>query len=346
MAEHWRVVATGPWDQPNWYAPLEEAGCEVILGKSFDEFPGECYTEDDLIELLRDADALLVSTRDRITRRVLENCPRLKIVSKATIGVEKVDLEAAADCGVLVVNSPAPENFLGVAEATVGQILALTKHLTVSQRILREGRWKQPESLGSLLMGKTIGIVGLGRVGSNVARRFVGWDVRLLAADPYVEPARAYAVGAELVPIDTLVREADVVTLHVVLTKETTDLIDEARLRAMKPAAYIVNTSRGPAINQAALVRAIEENWIAGAALDVYDDEPLPMDNPLRRLDPDKVILTPHCIGNNLASHESGIHMAMDSIIMALRGEVPVYVRNPAGVERWQERWVKVAVRA
>ena len=141
MSARWKVVATGPWDEPGWQEPLERAGCEVIMGRSFDRFPGDEYGDDELIELVRDADAVLVSTRERIGRKVLENCPRLKIVAKATIGVERVDAAAAADLGILVVNSPAPENYLGIAEAAVGLIIALNKRLVAGQRLLQAGRW-------------------------------------------------------------------------------------------------------------------------------------------------------------------------------------------------------------
>ena len=339
MGEQWRVVASGPWDDPGWQDALEEAGCQVVLGRSFERFPGQPYSEDELIDLFKDADAVLVSTREQVPRRVLEACPRLKIVAKATIGVDRIDLDAAADLGILVANSPAPENYLGVAEATIGLILALTKRMIPNQRRLREGQWKHPDSLGTMLMGQTIGIVGLGRVGSNVARRLTAWDVRLLAADPYVEPARAYAVGAELLPLGDLMRESDVVTLHVVLTKETRHLINEAGLRAMKPAAYLVNTSRGAVVDAAALVRAIQEEWIAAAALDVFEEEPLPLDSPLRGLDPDRLILTPHCIGNNRASHRTGTRMAIENILRALRGELPDFIKNPAAVPCWRERF-------
>lgn len=339
MSERWRVVASGPWEHPGWDRPFREAGVELIQGISFDEQPGEAYIEDELIDLLRDADALLVSTRDTITRRVMEHCPRLKIIAKSTIGVERIDLDSAADLGIVVVNSPAPENFLGVAEATIGLIMVLTKQMPAIQQRLREGKWKDPTSFGRMLRGDTVGIVGLGRIGMNVARRLTGWDVRLLAADPYVEPAVAIAVGAELVPLDKLIRESDVVTVHVVLTEETRGIIGEAQLRAMKSTAYLVNTSRGPAVDQAALVRAIEEGWIAGAALDVFEDEPLPQDNPLRRLDPNRMILTPHSIGNNLASHDTGTEMAIGNILRALRGEVPSYIRNPAALARWKDRF-------
>lgn len=335
----WRVVATGPWDTPaGWQKPLEEAGCEVVLGRSFDAFPDQPYGEDELIELLRDADAAIVSTRERVTRRILQACPRLKIVAKATIGIEGIDLEAATDLGILVVNSPAPENYLGVAEATVGLVLALVKRLPANQRTVRDNAWKHPGILGAMLAGKTIGIVGLGRIGANVARRLNGWDVELLAADPYVEPAIAEAVGARLVTLDTLVRASDVLTLHVVLTPETRRMIGEQQLRAMKPAAYLVNTSRGGVVDEAALARAIEEGRIAGAALDVFDEEPLSPGSPLRRLDPDRTILTPHCIGSNLSLRETGNRMAVEGVLRTLRGEVPDRVRNTAAIKSWRGR--------
>jgi D-3-phosphoglycerate dehydrogenase len=339
MGGRWRVVASGPWDDPGWQGPLEQAACEVVLGRSVEQFPGQAYDEAQLIDLFKGADAVLVSTRERVSRHVLEASGHLKIVAKATIGVERIDLDAATDLGILVVNSPAPENYLGVAEATIGLIVALTKRMIPNQRQLREGRWKHPDGLGAMLRARTIGIVGLGRVGSNVARRLTGWDVRLLAADPYVEPAAAHAVGAGLVPLDVLVRESDVVTLHVVQTRETTHLINAARLRAMKPTAYLVNTSRGGVVDTAALVRAIREAWIAGAALDVFEEEPLPRNSQLRRLDPDRLILTPHCIGNNRDSHRTGTRMAVDNILRALRGDVPDYVRNPAAIPRWRARF-------
>ena len=332
------MVATGPWEQAGWQEPLEDAGCEVVLGKSFDQFPGEAYSEDELVELLRDADIAIVSTRDRITRHVLANSPNLKLVVKATIGVEKIDLDAAADLGIVVVNSPAPENYLGVAEATVGLMVALVKRLQTAQRLLEEGKWKQRDLLGSMLLGKTVGIIGLGRVGSNVARRLTAWGVRLIFHDPYVEPAVGHSVGAEQVQLPVLLEESDIVSMHVVLTDETRTMIDEHALRAMKPSAFLVNTSRGEAIDEPALVRALQEGWIAGAALDVYADEPLPPDSPLRQLDHEGLILTPHAIGNSQGSQLTGVQIALDNIRGVIRGEEPRYVKNPLALPKWRVR--------
>lgn len=338
VSPRWRVVATGPWDRPGWSSILEAGGCEVIVGTTFDQSPGPCYNEDQLIDLLHDADAALVSSRDAITAKVLQNLPRLNLVAKATIGVEKIDRAAATELGILVVNSPAPENFLGVAEATVGLMISLAKRVNENQRRVREGKWKAPGSLGSLLLGKTVGIIGLGRVGMNVAKRLSGFGVRLIAADPYVEPAMAFAVGVELVTLDELVREADFITCHVTLTPETRQIINEERLRAMQPHTYLVNTSRGEVVDEAALAHALNEGWIAGAALDVFEDEPLAMSNPLRGVNPDRIILTPHCVGGSLASQATGTRMASENILRALRGDVPNFVTNRAAIERWRTR--------
>jgi D-3-phosphoglycerate dehydrogenase len=340
MARSMRVVAVGPWDRPGWAAPLQASGIEVVEGRSIERFPGQPYSEAELIELVRDADAVLVSSRDRLTRPIIEACPNLRIIAKATIGVEVIDLDAATEHGIVVCNSPALENLVGVAEGAVAQILALLKRVRINERLLRAGQWRADERLGELLWGKTVGIVGLGRIGSNVARRLQTWDVRLLAADPYVEPGHAASVGVQLVPLDELMAASDAITVHVNLTAETRGLISEARLRSMRPTAYLVNSSRGPVVDEGALCRAIREGWIAGAALDVFEQEPLRPGNPILDLDPDRVILTPHCIGANRAMRETGTQMAVDNMLRALRGELPRNVVNPEAIGAWTARFV------
>lgn len=313
-----------------------------MRGRSFDDFPGNAYTEEELIELLSGADAVILSPRDRITRRVFEASPDLRIVARPIIGVDGIDIDAANELGALVVNSPAPENYLGVAEATIGLILALVKRLNANQYRLRENRWKHYSSFGTLLAGQKVGIVGLGAIGMNVARRLSSWEVRLIATDPKVEESVARAVGARLVDLDTLLSEADVATIHVTLNEHTRHLISETELRKMKQSAYLVNTSRGGVIDESALARALQEEWISGAALDVFEQEPLPQDSPLRRLSPERLILTPHSIGNNLALQRTGMLMAVENVLRALRGELPTNVRNPLAVERWNDRFSSV----
>jgi D-3-phosphoglycerate dehydrogenase len=333
------VVASGPWEDAGWERPLLEAGYVVRTGPSADLQPGYAWPDGALGSLLADADAWLISGREHATRELMAACPRLRLVVKATIGVERVDIPAATDLGILVANSPAPENFSGVSEAAVMLALALTKRLAAKERVIRSGSWRDHTGLGTLLAGQAIGIVGLGRIGGGVARRLAGWDVRVLAADPYIDPGRAVDLGAELVPLDALLAESGVVTVHVPLTAETRHLIDAPQLARMRREAYLVNTSRGAVVNEAALAEAIASGDLAGAAIDVFADEPLPADSPLRRLDPERVILTPHSVGANLAMRTTGTRMALQAIRLAMAGMVPAHVLNPEAVERWSARF-------
>jgi D-3-phosphoglycerate dehydrogenase len=339
MTQSMRVVAVGPWDRPGWATALEAAGHEVVEGRSIEHFPGQPYSQDELIALVQDADAVLVSSRDRMTREIIEACPRLRIIAKATIGVEVIDLDAATERGIVVCNSPALENLVGVAEGAVLQILTLLKRVRINERLLRDGAWRADDRLGELLSSRTVGIIGLGRIGSNVARRLQTWDVRVLAADPNVEEGHAVSVGARLVPLDELLRESDAITIHVNLTDETRGMIGEAELRSMRPTAYLANSSRGPVLDEAALCRAIQEGWIAGAAQDVFAQEPLRPGNPILKLDPDRVMLTPHAIGANRAMRETGTQMSVENMLRALRGDLPRNVVNPEVIPAWGRRF-------
>ncbi|MFQ5851748.1 MAG: hydroxyacid dehydrogenase [Candidatus Binatia bacterium] len=334
-----KVCISGPINKPWVVEELRAAGCEVVLGKSVDDFPDHRYQETQLIDLIGNSDVLLVSTRERVTRSVLEACENLRGVVKASIGVEKIDIKAATDLGVLVCNSPSPENFTGLAEATVGLIVVLMKRLKLNERHLRQGGWKMEKNVGELILGKTIGFVGLGRVGREVAKRMQAWGVRLVAYDPYVKQEQVKGLGVELLALEEVLRGSDVVTIHVVLTSETYHMIGLKQLQMMKPTAYLVNTSRGGAINQEELASALKEGVIAGAALDVFEEEPLPMESSLRSIDPTRLIMTPHIIGNNLLSRESGHRMAIQSILSLLRGEVPAAVLDREAVPQWRKRF-------
>jgi phosphoglycerate dehydrogenase-like enzyme len=189
------------------------------------------------------------------------------------------------------------------------------------------------------MTGKTVGIIGTGRIGRNVAKRLGAWDMRLLGYDPYVSPETVAPLGITMVPLERLLRESDVVTLHVVLTKETRRMIQLEQLRTMKRSAYLINTSRGQAIDEDHLATALNENVIAGAALDVSDEEPLASSSRLRQVDPLKLIMTPHIIGNNPGSLEAGQRMAAASILSILQGIPPDTVVNPGAIQRWKERF-------
>jgi D-3-phosphoglycerate dehydrogenase len=318
---------------------LEEGGCEFILGKSDDEFPGFRYEDGELIELAGDADVLWVTQRDVVTRVILEKCSRLQAVVKAVIGYETIDGSAATDLGILVCNSPARENFTGLAEATVGLISMLFKRLMHNQTLLRKGGWKLDEHRGNLMAGRTVGIIGVGRVGRETAKRLGPWEMRLIGYDPYITPESVAPFGVELVSFERVLRESDVVTLHVVLTEETRHFITLKEFKMMKPTAFLVNTSRGSVIREEDLIEALNERIIAGAALDVFEEEPLPMTSPLRGVDPTRLIVTPHVIGTNPQSQVAGQNMAAKSILCLLKGEVPENVVNPDAIDLWRRKF-------
>jgi D-3-phosphoglycerate dehydrogenase len=228
---------------------------------------------------------------------------------------------------------------MGVAEATMGLIVALFKRLKFNEAFMRNGGWKELENRGTLMLGKTIGIIGVGRIGQNVAKRLGAWGMKVLGYDPYVSQESVGDLGIKMVSLDELLKESDLVTLHVVLTRETRGMIGLRELKLMKPTAFIVNTSRGPAIKEPDLIQALSEKLLAGAALDVFAHEPLPMDDPLRQVDPLRLIITPHNIGANPGSAEAGQKMAAQSILAILDGKLPDTIVNPLAIPRWKERF-------
>jgi D-3-phosphoglycerate dehydrogenase len=338
-AKHRKVCLTGPARLTLAQDILRAGDCELVLGKSNDDFPSYRYERRELLNLIGDADVLFPGGRDVISGEILDSCPNLQAVVKSSIGIETVDVEAATELGILCCNSPTPENYLGVAEATLGFMVALFKRLKFNEAFLRGGGWKQPQNRGALMVGKTIGIIGLGRIGRNVAKRLGPWDVNLLGYDPYVSQPTVAPLAVKMVSLEELLRQSDLVTVHVVLTKETRGMIQMRELKLMKPTAYIVNTSRGPVFKETDLIQALNEGVIAGAALDVFSEEPLALNNMLREVDPTRLIMTPHIIGNNPGSLEAGQKMAAESILSILEGKVPDTIVNPPAVQRWRERF-------
>jgi phosphoglycerate dehydrogenase-like enzyme len=338
-ANNRKICLSGPSRLTVGQDLLRAAGCELVLGKSNDDFPDYRYERRELLDLIGDADVLFPAGRDFIGGDILDSCAGLQAVVKSSIGIENVDIDAATELGILCCNSPTPENYLGVAEATLGLMVALFKRLKRNEAHLRSGHWKEPQHRGALMTGKTAGIIGVGRIGRNVAKRLGPWDMQLLGYDPYVAQETVAPLGVRMVSLEELLRESDVVTIHVVLTKETRGMIQMPQLKQMKRTAYIVNTSRGPVFNEAHLAQALNEGIIAGAALDVFAEEPLPLNNPLREVDPMRLIITPHIIGTNPGSLDAGQRMAAESIIAILQGKVPDTVVNPQAIALWKERF-------
>ena len=329
-----RVVVAAPGGSPEEYAALSEAGHDVVFGQQ-SKGPGTRVPVGELIELCQGADCLICIA---VPREVIEALPQLASIVGPAVGIERVDLEAATENGVLVCNSPSQENVIGGSEAAIGLMLALAKRLKRKEARLRDGGWGVREDRGFLLWQQTVGIIGLGRTGSGVAKRLAGWELTLLGVDPYVSDERFAELGVQRVDVSTLLAESDFVTLHVVVTPETRKMIGDEQLRLMKPGSYLINTSRGDVVDYDAVCRAIEAETIAGAGLDVFDPEPLPLDSPLRDLDPERVILTPHNAAGTEASRAGNLRLSVENALTMMRGEVPESVKNPEVLPTWRGR--------
>jgi phosphoglycerate dehydrogenase-like enzyme len=331
-----KILATGPAGPAEELQPLRDAGHEVIVGRPLATPGRKPYTEAELASAARDVDVILASQFDTISSDTLQAAGRLRLVIVPFIGVDKIAVDAASRLGILVANSPTPENFIAVAEATIGFMLMLLKRVKHNEAKLRRGEWAQGEDRGEFLFGKTIGLVGLGRIGSHVARRLVNWDVRLIACDPYVSETYAVEHGASLVGLRELLAEADVVSLHASLTHETRGFIGESELLRMQPGAILINTARGELVDEAALARAIAAGRIAGAAIDAFVHEPLPAEHPLREVAPDRVVLTPHNVSHSQAGWQANLRLAMKQILSVGLGRVPEHVVNPEAIPTWR----------
>jgi phosphoglycerate dehydrogenase-like enzyme len=316
------------------------AGCDVVVAE-----PGAERAR--LAELAAGAHALLGATfRGVIDRAFLTVSPDLRIVAKYTIGVDDVDLDAASELGVLVTHCPTEANWGGVAEGAIALLLALLKRVRERDRIVREGGWREPPIYGTYLgrredgyRGITVGIVGLGRAGSRVAELLRPWRARVLAADPYVEPAKFARLGVERVDLDALLREADVVTLHCNLTAETRGLVNRRRLALMKRGAVLINTARGQVVDLDALCDALAAGALAAAALDVLPEEPPPRSSRIFTLG-DRLLLSPHMVAANQGGTlGAAIPWATEATLAALRGELPDNVYNAEAAAKWRQRF-------
>jgi D-3-phosphoglycerate dehydrogenase len=323
---------------------LERAGCRIKRGPRGQRGVMLEYPAADLEQLFGDVDAIIATPRELVTREVLGAARKLRVACSAVIGTEQIDVDAATELGIVVGHGAVPENYLGVSEAVVLQALALVRKLKRKERDLRSGQWR-PSDPGNMLWHRTIGLIGLGRVGIGVAERLQGWDVRLIAYDPYVPADVARRCNTAMVDLESLLRESDVVSIHVTLTDETRHLIGERELALMKPTAYLLNTARGAAVDDEALARALAAGTIAGAAIDVWDPEPPPPTNPLLQFE-DNAILTPHNLAHSEECYDALAHMVVENTVRGLRGEEPVYVKNPAVLPLWRERLQRIGAGA
>ncbi|MEV7631040.1 phosphoglycerate dehydrogenase [Microbacterium sp. NPDC089318] len=301
------------------------------LGPDFDVREVDGTDREALFSALADADAVLVRSATRIDAEALTHAPKLKVVARAGVGLDNVDIKAATAAGVMVVNAPT-SNIVSAAELTVGHILSLARRIPAAHASLSGGAWKRSSFTGAELFEKTVGIIGLGRIGALVAARLNAFDMRVIAYDPYVTSARAQQLGVQLVTLDELTAESDFVTIHMPKTPETTGMIAAEQFAAMKPTAYVVNVARGGLIDEADLHEALVAGEIAGAGLDVFTSEP-PAEGSTAQalLGLPNVVVTPHLgASTDEAQEKAGVSVAR-SVRLALGGDLVPDAVNVAG---------------
>jgi D-3-phosphoglycerate dehydrogenase len=278
-----------------------EVETEELARVNADLLGMDCKTEDEIIEAAKDADALLIVFA-RITRQVLSSLPKLKVAVRYGIGYDTIDVDAATDNNVIVVNIP---DFCirEVSDHAMSLLLACSRLVLWATEGVKQGRWfeVQTETIKApALFEQTLGLVGCGNIGRLTAQKAQCFGLKTIGYDPYLDKSVAEKHGITLVSLPELLKEADYVSLHTPLYQETRKLIGEKELKQMKPTAYLINTSRGGVVDEAALIRALREKWITGAGLDVFEMEPIELDNPLLKMD--NVVLTPHCAANSSTS--------------------------------------------
>jgi D-3-phosphoglycerate dehydrogenase len=307
----WRVLVSAPYMQPvidRFRSIFEEKDIELLVPPVQERF-----TEEELLQWMPDVDGV-ISGDDRFTDRVLEAAPRLKVISKWGTGIDSIDLQACRRLGIAVRNTP---NAFSepVADSVIGYILAFARNLAVQDRHMKQGAWQKIP--GRSLRECTLGVIGVGNVGKTVVRRAVAFGMRLLGND-LLEMSEEFVAltGIRMVPKESLLRQADFISLNCDLNSTSHHLINDETLAFVRPTAVLLNTSRGPVVDEDALIKALKEKRLAGAALDVFEVEPLPSESPLRRMD--NVLLAPHNANSSPESwervHESTIKNLLEEL--------------------------------
>ncbi len=298
--------------------PIAEDGVNALKEGGADVDVKTGLPPEDLKAIIGDYQALVVRSETKVTRDILGAAKALQVVGRAGVGIDNIDVEAATERGVVVVNAPTG-NIISAAEHAVALMLSLARHIPAANASLKSGKWERSKFMGLEVRGKTLGIVGLGQVGSEVARRARGLEMHVIAFDPFVPEERARVLGVDLVSLEDLLRGSDFVTVHTTLTEGTRSLIGEEQLRMMKPTARIINTARGGIIDETALAKALTEGWIAGAAVDVFSKEPV-TDHPL--FGAPNIVVTPH-LGASTAEAQERVAVDVAEQILAVLGGHP-----------------------
>lgn len=274
---------------------------------------------DALRAALPEYDALIIRSGTTADRAVIESSDRLKVIGRAGAGVDNIDLDAARDRGVVVVNTPGT-NAIAAAEHTFGMMLAISRHIAPAHASLLAGEWRRSDFVGTELFGKTLGIIGYGRIGQLVSSRGAAFGMRLVAFDPFMSEETIRDAGAEPSSLDDVIRSADYLTLHAAMTDETRGLINERTLALARPELIVINCARGGLVDESALATALDEGRVRGAALDVFESEP-PTGSPL--IGHPRVLHVPHLGASTVESQRNVSTAVVERVVASLRGSVP-----------------------
>jgi len=307
---------------------LSPEGIEILRSAGLDVDVNVGMKAEQLEAVIGHYDALVVRSATKVTAKVLEKASRLRVVGRAGVGVDNVDLPAATRRGVVVMNTPGGSS-VTVAELAVGMMLSLSRHIAQATASIKGGKWEKKRFQGRELAGKTLGVVGIGNIGSVVVDRCLGMKMKVVAYDPFISPEAAVKLGAELVSLDDLWARSDLISLHVPLTEQTRNLVNAQTIAKMKPGALLVNCARGGLVDEAALAEALAAGRLGGAALDVFQKEPPPPDHPLLKLD--NFICTPH-LGASTEEAQAAVAVAVaeQMALYLSRGVVKNAVNMPS----------------
>ncbi len=311
---------------------LEAPGLELLRQSNIELDERAGLTGAALQEALRAADGVIVRSGTRITAELLESPGKLRAIVRAGVGVDNIDVAAATRVGIVVMNTPGG-NTVSTAEHTITMLMALARHIPAADASIRQGRWERGKFVGAQLAGKTLGVVGLGRIGREVARRASGLDMKVVGYDPFMAPEKAAQLGIESLPdLHSLLPRCDFLTVHTPLTDETRNLIGAPELAMLKPQARVLNCARGGIINEEALAEALRSGKLAGAALDVFVQEPPPGDHPLMKLP--NVVITPHLGASTVEAQVSVAREAAQLLVDFLTRGIVQFAVNMAAVDR------------
>ena len=286
------------------------------------------HTEEELLSIVSDVSAIAIRSETKVTKAVLEAAPEMKIVGRAGVGVDNIDIEAATQSGVIVMNTPGG-NTIATCELTFSMMTALARNIPQAHVSMVAGEWNRKDFKGVELYGKTLGVMGMGRIGGEVARRAVAFGMRVLAYDPYITPSRAKMLQVELAGLDDIYGTADFITVHMPLTEETRGMLNKDTFARMKPSVRLLNCARGGIVSEYDLLEALKAGQIAGAALDVYESEPLADDSPLRQCP--NLILTPHLGASTVEAQDNvGLEVAQGIADYLLRGSLTNSINMPS----------------